>query len=99
MGNYFIQCMDFFQLAEINPLVSNIQKGLQGKNYTLTRCIELVLVLESSNEITIHPGTYKNCANISNFTSAILITINFQRPGRGFQTLFESVGRTAIQHQ
>jgi hypothetical protein len=28
------------------------------------RCIELVLVFWSSKEMIIHPGTYKNCANV-----------------------------------
>ncbi len=50
------------------------------RSYTLTRCIELVFVLESSKEMTIHPGTYRNCANISYRRVRRMGTIDLQGP-------------------
>jgi hypothetical protein len=65
MRSYLVKGMDFFQFPEINSLVPKCHERSSTEYYTLTRCMELVFVLESSKEMTIHPGTYRNCANIS----------------------------------
>ena len=48
------QCLDFYMSILV----------FRTEMYTRTRCIELVLVFWSSKEMIIHPGTYKNCANV-----------------------------------